>query len=91
MPEARAAAQERLLSFIQSNRLLLLVGMAAAVWYARGTDWRLDLPATRGRRRHRVRPAPGHESGDRRGEYQVGSRPRPRLDRAVALLRLGGG
>ena len=40
MPEARDAAQERLLYFVQSNRLLLLVGMAAAVWFARGTDWR---------------------------------------------------
>ena len=40
MPEARDAAQERLLYFVQSNRLLLLAGMAAAVWYARGTDWR---------------------------------------------------
>ena len=40
MPAARDAAQERLLYFVQSNRLLLLAGMAAAVWYARGTDWR---------------------------------------------------
>jgi two-component system NtrC family sensor kinase len=41
LPEARPAAQARLLFFVQSNRLLLLAGMAAAVWFARGTDWRL--------------------------------------------------
>ncbi len=35
------AAQERLLLFIQFNRLLLLVAMGAAVWFGRGTDWRL--------------------------------------------------
>ncbi len=40
LPEAVPAAQARLLSFIQWNRLLLLAGMAAAVWFARGTDWR---------------------------------------------------
>ncbi len=40
LPEARAAAQARLLYFVQYNRLLLLAGLAAAVWFARGTDWR---------------------------------------------------
>jgi len=40
LPEARPAAQARLLYFVQSNRLLLLAAMAAAVWFARGTDWR---------------------------------------------------
>jgi PAS domain S-box-containing protein len=40
LPEARAAAQARLLYFVQSNRLLLLAAMAAAVWFARGTNWR---------------------------------------------------
>jgi PAS domain S-box-containing protein len=41
LPEAVPAAQTRLLYFVQWNRLLLLAGMAAAVWFARGTDWRL--------------------------------------------------
>ncbi len=40
IPEARPAAQERLLSFVQFNRMLLLVGMGTAVWFTRGNDWR---------------------------------------------------
>ncbi len=40
MPEMRAGAQARLLYFVQYNRLLLLAGLGAAVWFARGTDWR---------------------------------------------------
>ena len=72
MPEARPAAQERLLYFVQSNRLLLLVGMAAAVWYRAAHDLAADY----------LRLAVGvgigfllrwHQSGDRRGEYQVGT------------------
>jgi PAS domain S-box-containing protein len=41
IPEAAPAAQQRLLHFVQTNRMLLFAGMTAAVWLARGTDWRL--------------------------------------------------
>ena len=73
LPEARAAAQVRLLLFVQYNRLLLLAGMGAAVWFARGTDWRLTY----------LRLAVGIGIGFvlrigtnqaiARGDYQVGS------------------
>ena len=73
LPEARAAAQARLLYFVQWNRLLLLAGMGAAVWFARGTDWRLTY----------LRLAVGVGIGFvlrigtnqaiARGDYQVGS------------------
>ena len=65
LPEARAAAQARLLYFVQYNRLLLLAGLGAAVWFARGTDWRSTYLKMGVGRRRRVRAAPRHESGDR--------------------------
>ena len=40
LPATHVVAQERLLLFVQFNRLLLLVAMGAAVWFGRGTDWR---------------------------------------------------
>ena len=71
--EARPAAQARLLTFVQSNRLILLVAMGAAVWFARGTGWRSTY----------LRLAVGVGVGFvlrlgtnqaiARGEYQVGS------------------
>jgi PAS domain S-box-containing protein len=40
IPSATAHAQSLLLYFVQSNRMLLLAGMAWAVWIARQSDWR---------------------------------------------------
>jgi PAS domain S-box-containing protein len=40
VPAARPASQARLLYFIQTNRLLLLIGVSAAFWFARRTPWR---------------------------------------------------
>jgi PAS domain S-box-containing protein len=39
-PGAQGVAETRLLYFVQANRLLLLAGLAAALWIARGTNWR---------------------------------------------------
>ena len=89
LPEARAAAQARLLYFVQSNRLLLLAGHGAAVWFARGTDWRSTyLQMAVGVGIGFVLRF-GTNQAIARGDYQVGSLLRPRLDRAVALLRVG--
>jgi two-component system NtrC family sensor kinase len=40
VPPARQEAQARLLYFVQSNRLVLLVALVAAFWFARATTWR---------------------------------------------------
>ena len=40
IPAALPAAQARLLYFVQANRLLLLIAIAAAIWFARRTPWR---------------------------------------------------
>jgi PAS domain S-box-containing protein len=72
-PAARAAAQSRLLYVVQSNRLVLLVCLATAFWFARGTNWRATY----------LRLAVGvgigfvmrlgTSSAITRGDYQVGS------------------
>ena len=71
--EARPAAQVRLLAFVQINRLLLLMAVAAAFWFGRNTPWRPTY----------LRLAVGVAIGFvlrgiasgaiARGEYQVGS------------------
>jgi PAS domain S-box-containing protein len=38
--DAKFSAQTRLLSFVQANRLVLLLCMAASFWFARRTVWR---------------------------------------------------
>jgi PAS domain S-box-containing protein len=40
VPAARPAAQQRLLYFVQANRLLLLICLTGAYWFARETDWK---------------------------------------------------
>jgi PAS domain S-box-containing protein len=73
VPVARPSSQSRLLYFVQANRLLLLAGMAAAVWFARGTGWRstylrLALGVGVG-----FILRLGTNQAISRGEYQVGS------------------
>ena len=40
VPPARQEAQARLLFFVQSNRLALLIALVIAFWFARATSWR---------------------------------------------------
>ncbi len=40
IPAALPGAQARLLYFVQANRLMLLIAVAAAIWFARRTPWR---------------------------------------------------
>ncbi|HET7221259.1 MAG TPA: PAS domain-containing protein, partial [Vicinamibacterales bacterium] len=40
IPVARPAAQQRLLFFVQANRLLLLVSLTSLIWFARDTPWK---------------------------------------------------
>jgi PAS domain S-box-containing protein len=73
IPSAQTHAQERLLYFVQANRLLLLAGMVGAVWLGRRTSWRSTY----------LRLAVGVGTGFilrigtnqaiARGDYQVGS------------------
>jgi PAS domain S-box-containing protein len=73
IPEARPGAQVRLLAFVQINRLVLLIAVAAAFWFGRQTSWRpiylrLALGAAIGFVLRAV--ASGAIA---RGDYQVGS------------------
>jgi len=73
LPEAQAAAQGRLLLFVQVNRLMLLAALSAAVWVARRTSWRgtylrMAVGVALG---YVLRLATNHAI--LRGDYQVGS------------------
>jgi two-component system NtrC family sensor kinase len=73
IPALLPQAQARLLNFVQANRLLLVIGMSAAVWLARSTSWRstylrLAIGAAIG---FVLRLATSQAIA--RGEYQVGS------------------
>jgi PAS domain S-box-containing protein len=73
IPAAREQSQDLLLYLVQANRLILLLCMAAAVWFARRTAWRSTY----------LRLAVGVGAGlvlrigtnqaIARGEYQVGT------------------
>jgi two-component system NtrC family sensor kinase len=73
VPAARAEAQSRLLYFVQSNRLVLLIALVASFWFARETAWRATYL------RLSVGVAIGFmirlvtSSAITRGDYQVGS------------------
>jgi PAS domain S-box-containing protein len=73
IPGARPGVQERLLFFVQTNRLLLLVSLVAACWFARRTAWkatylRLAVGVAIG-----LLLRLGTNQAIARGDYQVGS------------------
>jgi PAS domain S-box-containing protein len=73
IPAALAKSQQLLLYLVQANRMLLLVCMAGAVWFARKTTWRSTyLRLAIGVGAGLILRA-GTNQAITRGEYQVGS------------------
>jgi PAS domain S-box-containing protein len=73
IPEARPGAQERLLYFVQANRLFLLIGLAVGYWFARATAWRSTYLTLAVGVAIGLLLRIGTNQAISRGEYQVGS------------------